>query len=109
MPSFEVFVKQNQAYLVALIIFVFWMLFGSAVRFLMMNSLEDPADSLSLAIQVVIVLDLLYAAFSGAVIIARFKQHAYARTLTRALNILLLFNVPFGTALGLFGLIKVDK
>jgi len=100
---------QNKSYLIALIVLVFWYLFGAATRLFLLNSLEEPDNGLSLAIQTIIAADLLYVVLCGVVIIARSQKRAYAKTLTRALNILLLFNFPFGTVLGLYGLIKVDK
>ena len=100
---------QNRSYLIALIVLEFWNLFAAAVRLFILNSYEDPEDGLLLATQIMIAVDLLYVVFCGVVIIARFKQRAYAKTFTLALNILLLFNLPFGAVLGLYGLLKVDK
>ena len=42
-------------------------------------------------------------------LILRRTDPASGRRLTRALNIALLFGPPFGTALGLYGLAKVDR
>ena len=33
----------------------------------------------------------------------------FSRIATKALNIVLLIAIPFGTALGIYGLLKVDK
>jgi hypothetical protein len=39
----------------------------------------------------------------------RFFAPSYRRTVTRAMNIVLLLHFPLGTALGIYGLLKADR
>ena len=39
----------------------------------------------------------------------RFTAPSYRRTVTRAMNIVLLLHFPLGTALGVYGLLKADR
>ena len=53
-----------------------------------------------------------YVVFVAAMIttvVLRFKAPVVARVVTMALNVVLLVLFPFGTALGIYGLLKVDK
>jgi ABC-type enterobactin transport system permease subunit len=50
----------------------------------------------------------VYFCAAAGTLLLRHAQPAIGRRVTRALNIALLFAVPFGTALGLYGLWKVN-
>lgn len=49
------------------------------------------------------------AAFAFLTLLLRYTIPRLGGVFTKALNILLLFGFPFGTALGIYGLMKVDR
>jgi hypothetical protein len=52
---------------------------------------------------------IFYAVLCISAFIIRLRKPSFMKTATKAVNILLLFNVPAGTVLGIYGLLKVDK
>jgi hypothetical protein len=50
-----------------------------------------------------------YVLAVAATLIVRFTAPSYRRTVTRAMNILLLLHFPLGSAVGVYGLLKADR
>jgi Na+-driven multidrug efflux pump len=52
---------------------------------------------------------VLLVLFAAAVLLIRIATPAYRKWVTLALNIVMLFLFPIGTALAIYGFLKVDK
>src|SRR5258708_18266 len=50
-----------------------------------------------------------YAVAAAVTLVVRFKAPAARRAVTMAMNVVLLLHFPLGTALGIYGLWKVDR
>jgi hypothetical protein len=61
------------------------------------------------AMQLIFCMMLLLTVVQGSVLLVRIFMPARRKWVTVTLNIILLFAVPWGTALGIYGLWKVDK
>jgi uncharacterized membrane protein YqjE len=68
---------------------------------------QDPTSSW--VFWMVCFIYMAFILFAGTVLLIRIVWPAYRKWATMAVNIVLLVVFPFGTALGIYGLWKVDK
>jgi hypothetical protein len=100
--------RQDQIYTTVLGVFAFFLL-------LAIGSLRSMANNPSTSEQGRVVMRLsayvaaCYAIASAVVLVVRIWFPAQRRWVTLGLNVVLLAYVPFGTAVGAYGLLRVDK
>src|SRR4051812_31230014 len=100
--------RHNRIYTALLIAFALFCAFGMISIFFMSHSPTIPPESRRMFLMVVWIYAALVAAMVATLILRGVAPRA-GRIATMALNIVLLIVFPFGTALGIYGLIKVDK
>jgi hypothetical protein len=100
--------RPNRAYTIALLVFGFFLIVG-AVEMALLRVASTTDASVRWVFQFVVFIESLYAAAIAVTIALRAWAPSVGRTATTALNIVLLAAFPFGTAIGIYGLWKVDK
>jgi hypothetical protein len=100
--------RHNRIYTTLLIVLAAFFSLGMIGMFFMSRNPAVPAESrwvfqMSLCIYAALVAGMV------VILILRGTAPGAGRIATKALNIVLLVVFPFGTALGIYGLMKVDK
>src|SRR5256885_8766491 len=98
--------RADTIYTALLGVLAFFQLLG-ALTYLWMAHLPDLQKSAILIMYVGLTINAAYLAFELLVLIIRVRAPAKRKWPTFALNIVLLLVLPFGTALGIWGLLKV--
>ena len=93
--------RRSTIYTVLLVVYGLGMLFCVAVILLFFKPYHDR--------NVVVLCCLSSAAMTGIVLALRLCKSRYARIATRIANVLYLPQLFFGTALGIYGLLMVDR
>jgi nitrate reductase gamma subunit len=100
--------NHDQIYTTLVGVFAFFLLMGTVGNLFMSSALTMPQETRAIFLMTVVMGGIwLLAALS--VLIIRLAFPSYRRWPTLALNLVLLLFIPFGTALGVYGLWKVDK
>jgi hypothetical protein len=99
--------KHDTVYTVLLGVTTFFSLVLALVAWFLVYRAPISADSRWLMLWVCMM--LLLAVVQGSVLLVRIFMPARRKWVTVTLNIILLLVVPWGTALGIYGLWKVDK
>jgi len=100
--------KHNRVYTILLIVMAFWCLISIITMLTMSRSPAVKPESRPVFVRVA----LIQGAYVLAIVVTltlRGTAPAAGRIATKALNIIMLFVIPLGTALGIYGLMKVDK
>ena len=100
--------RHNRIYTALLIALAVFCALGMISLFAMSRSPTMPAES-RWTFQMIIGIYALLIVVMAATLILRGVAPSAGRVATMALNIILLIVFPFGTALGIYGLLKVDK
>ena len=87
---------------------LFFQLLGALCLEFILRTPDFPAESVRI-IQLIVAIELLYAAFEVIVLVIRIVAPSYGKWPTVALNVCLLPSFPFGTALAVYGLWKADR
>ena len=100
--------KHDRIDLILLIVWPFCLLLGMGGMYFQMHMPTFPAQSKWVFAMAIYAMACYFVAIAVTVVV-RITAPAKVRLLTTALNIVLLPHIPFGTALGIYGLWKVDK
>jgi hypothetical protein len=102
--------QADQTYMALLLVLCFIFVAGIVGAF---QVTQIPANRANQADQrvmwCVMLVETLYLIAIGFTLLLRFFAPATGRTVSKALNIVLLPIVPFGTAVGIYGLLNADK
>jgi hypothetical protein len=100
--------RHNRIYTILLIVSAF-LLLTSIITMLSMTRMPGIAPDAQWVFEMTACSEAAYLAAIVITLILRGKSPAAGRIATTALNIVLLVLFPLGTALGIYGLMKVDK
>lgn len=78
------------------------------IRYLGLHPTGDTAMQVMI-LQFVIWFDVVYVVFGLTTLGLRFRGSSPAPVVTKVLNIFLLWNLPLGTALGIYGLLRANE
>jgi hypothetical protein len=92
--------KHDRIYTILLMVMCFGWLLSIGV---LANAKPGPS------IRLILFINACLLGASVLTLLLRFKKPALGKVATKALNIVLLAGFPIGTALGIYGLWKVDK
>ncbi len=98
----------NVVYMALLAALAFFYIIGAVMFLLIVRSSDTPPES-RWVFQMTLFMEFAYVAAMVATLILRGVSSKVGRVATLAMNIILLPLIPFGTALGIYGLWKVDK
>lgn len=106
--------KHNRIYEILLVLYAFGMLLSVGTLAFVVSTVQETdgstgASESSNALIYMMYVNGLLAAFALATVLLRYLTPDLGRVFTKALNILLLVAFPLGTALGTYGLLKVDR
>ncbi len=107
-PGKPIPTNHDAVYSSLLAAFAFFLLMGVGFMVWMMWLPTTPANTKP-AFQLIVFTEAAYGAVSLLVLLIRILLPTYRRWPTFALNIILLVSIPFGTALAIYGFLKVDK
>ena len=105
--------KHDRIYAILLTLYAFCMVFTIGT-FQYMKVLLKAANTTENAVSTSAITYVMYicgciAAFAFLTLLLRYTKPTLGSIFTKALNIFLLINFPLGTALGIYGLMKVDR
>jgi hypothetical protein len=100
--------NHNAVYTSLLGVLAFFLLLGIGSSVMQMHLPKIP-PVVRTVFEFTIFVEASYIAAIVVVLLIRIFSPAHARWPTFALNIILLIGFPFGTALAIYGLLKVDK
>ena len=100
--------RHNRIYTILLIVLAFWEVLSIiSVEFVSHSPTMEQQSRW--AMQMVACLEAAFLVAMVTTLILRGVAPGAGRIATKALNIILLLLLPLGTALGIYGLLKVDK
>src|SRR4051794_35561392 len=100
--------RHNRIYTALLLAFALFCVLGMISLFVISRSPTMPPESRRSLQMIDGIYGVLVAAMAATLILRGVAPRA-GRIATMALNVVLLIVFPFGTALGIYGLLKVDK
>ena len=100
--------RPNRTYTIVLIALAFFHLLG-IINLLFMSHMPTLPERSRWVFQMTACVNAVFVVAMVATLILRGVSPAAGRIATKALNIVLLISIPFGTAVAIYGLMKVDR